>query len=393
MDEVPYHRTNRGLYITERRLRTEILRSETIVRRFPSGHSCRNCEEKVANLVRSQSHFPIYIGDVDNAIIAARHGCLLFEWLLDFWILSYASSLPWEQRKGERWLTELMSREGFYLERHTISEKICNFGSLSFLIGTTSYKWPCASFDVFAEQGEYPNIPRAAQSLTCTGDPADRHVLTETFQREVGSDESFRFVQNCLSTCCSTHPGCFGSKRDFLPSRLLELFVEEDTSLVRLVATQSISVLPTPSFATLSDVWGSNQNHKTTVSNLHAHETGMKMSDLGQTLQDAILVSRTLGIKFLWVDSLCIVQDSPIEMATEISRMMDYYENCFICIFAASAGSSEGFLKNRVNNTYKSGPFGLPISEPGRLTGSINLATYGGYQNSMDPADERTWIL
>jgi len=138
---------------------------------------------------------------------------------------------------------------------------------------------------------------------------------------------------------------------------------------------------------------GGSQAIKTTASTLHAHEAGILISSLGQTLQDAIGVSRTLRIKFLWIDSLCIIQDSPEDVTTEISKMIDYYENCFLCISAAPGSSSiEGFLKPRTISPYQCGPFELPYQRPDGRVGSVQLASYDEYHSSMDPANERGWI-
>ncbi len=120
------------------------------------------------------------------------------------------------------------------------------------------------------------------------------------------------------------------------------------------------------------------------------HEAGIKVSSLGQTIQDAIGVARTLGIAFLWVDSLYIIQDSPEDLATEISRMSDYFENGFVCISAAIAASSnEGFLKPRTGNLYNYGAFELPYRGPNNRLGSVKLVTYHDYQNGLDPANAR----
>jgi hypothetical protein len=74
--------------------------------------------------------------------------------------------------------------------------------------------------------------------------------------------------------------------------------------------------------------------------------------------------------------------------------MMDYYQNCFICISAASSSSSnEGFLKTCTVNLYEYGPFDLPYRGPDGSLGSVKLAKFQEYQRSLDPANERGWIL
>jgi hypothetical protein len=72
------------------------------------------------------------------------------------------------------------------------------------------------------------------------------------------------------------------------------------------------------------------------------------MSSLSKSFQDAIIVTRTLGLSHLWIDSLCIIQDSKDDWDTESSKTQQYYQGAFITISALSAaGSHEGFLKPR----------------------------------------------
>jgi Heterokaryon incompatibility protein (HET) len=70
--------------------------------------------------------------------------------------------------------------------------------------------------------------------------------------------------------------------------------------------------------------------------------------DLSQSIQDAISVTRQLGIPFLWVDSLCIIQDDPDDRAKEIAKMPQIYKKAYCTISTASAGAShQGFLQSR----------------------------------------------
>ena len=60
-------------------------------------------------------------------------------------------------------------------------------------------------------------------------------------------------------------------------------------------------------------------------------------SSLSMVFQDAVRVCRRLGIRYLWIDSLCIIQDSKDDWELESSKMCDYYENSYITISAASS--------------------------------------------------------
>jgi hypothetical protein len=69
---------------------------------------------------------------------------------------------------------------------------------------------------------------------------------------------------------------------------------------------------------------------------------------LPRTITDAVRCTQKLGLKYLWVDSLCIIQDSEEDQEKEIGRMSEIYKNSYVTISAAKAKSSvEGFLEPR----------------------------------------------
>lgn len=75
-------------------------------------------------------------------------------------------------------------------------------------------------------------------------------------------------------------------------------------------------------------------------------QCGIPLEDLPQNFQDAILTVRKLGLRFLWIDALCIIQDDPVDWAREAARMNDVYGSAYLTIVATSASSSaDGFLK------------------------------------------------
>ncbi|RYP84184.1 hypothetical protein DL770_005226 [Monosporascus sp. CRB-9-2] len=82
--------------------------------------------------------------------------------------------------------------------------------------------------------------------------------------------------------------------------------------------------------------------------NINDFMTGIPMQRLPQTIQDAIQVSHFLGLQFIWVDALCIIQDSPEDWKAEAMRMADVYENSLITIAASGASSChEGLFSAR----------------------------------------------
>ena len=101
-------------------------------------------------------------------------------------------------------------------------------------------------------------------------------------------------------------------------------------------------------YAALSYRWGTAPTLTTTSENLDAHVSGIKLEDFPRTLRDAIVVSRNLGFQYLWIDALCIIQDSPEDWAEQAGKMAGIYQYAHLTISANGAESSDsGFLADR----------------------------------------------
>lgn len=86
-----------------------------------------------------------------------------------------------------------------------------------------------------------------------------------------------------------------------------------------------------------------------TASTLETYVLGAPVTSHPQTVIDAKLVCRKLGFQYLWIDALCIIQDSQQDKAHEILRMGLIYSNAIITISTTSAiGVNDGFLTRRI---------------------------------------------
>jgi hypothetical protein len=175
---------------------------------------------------------------------------------------------------------------------------------------------------------------------------------------------------------------------------VIDLRGANHSGLVKIIDTRSDRSTERAVYAALSYCWGGDQAVKTTLATVNRHLAGIRIAQLGQTLQDAIKVARSLGICFLWVDSLCIVQDDLADVAAEISRMSTYFESCYVSISATVAASSnQGFLAPRNDPVFRHGPFELPYRGPDKRLGSIKLATYFKYSSDAEPVTSRAWVM
>ena len=98
-------------------------------------------------------------------------------------------------------------------------------------------------------------------------------------------------------------------------------------------------------YVTLSYVWGSTRNFVTKYSDLPALSEpgglGKIIEKIPKTIRDAIRLTKKLGLKYLWVDSLCIVQDDPIDKALFIPEMHQIYYRSFLTIIGAAGDNAD----------------------------------------------------
>jgi hypothetical protein len=98
-------------------------------------------------------------------------------------------------------------------------------------------------------------------------------------------------------------------------------------------------------YVALSYCWGGPQRYQTERDKIERYMHALPVEGLPKSLQDAILLTRALGIQYIWIDSLCIIQDCDEDKDREMARMANIYKNTVFTISAARAKScDEGFL-------------------------------------------------
>ena len=152
---------------------------------------------------------------------------------------------------------------------------------------------------------------------------------------------SFEFIKNCIDecSCARSHQNPTSEQ---LPTRLIDLQPEASSNGATIIPADRSH---TP-YVTLSYCWGMQQRSETTASNVVARMQGLDESKVPQTIRDAFVITRQLGYRYIWVDALCIVQNSPEDKLKELRRMTSIYEHAALTIFAASAHhADEGILR------------------------------------------------
>lgn len=101
-------------------------------------------------------------------------------------------------------------------------------------------------------------------------------------------------------------------------------------------------------YVALSHCWGTARFLSTTCATLKDRESGIDILDLPANFRDAVIAIRALELRYIWIDSLCIIQDDKDDWRKESQRMANVYSSAHITIVPVSAVSAhDGFLHQR----------------------------------------------
>lgn len=176
------------------------------------------------------------------------------------------------------------------------------------------------------------------------------------------SELSFYRARTWIQECLCKHEGCnlrVAEEETFVPKRVLSVKKAAHGPSVQLFSDPA-----TQQYATLSYCWGGDQPAKLVKDKVAAYSAGISFQSLPQAIQDAIQVTIGIGIPYLWVDALCIIQDDDDDKADQIIQMHKIYRCSHVTIAASvSRSSTEGFLYNRQQLQ--------PIKMSGRLDDNV----------------------
>lgn len=154
-------------------------------------------------------------------------------------------------------------------------------------------------------------------------------------------------------------------------------------------------------YIALSYIWGGPQPLTTTQNIATYVKYGLEIFNFPKTICEAILATNRLGIRFLWIDALCILQDSDEDKLMQIRMMAKIYRNSFLTLIAACGNNvNEGFL-------YKDRPQKIPDARipyrcPDGRIGSVWIAAVldarsedasRSYYDELEPVNHRGWCL
>ena len=178
-----------------------------------------------------------------------------------------------------------------------------------------------------------------------------------TIAMDSNSDECWSQITSWIEECGRDHFLC-GSQTGFmampitssqtLPRRVVDIGDEEDNSGIRLFESNFSTGL----YLALSHAWGNHLPIKTTMDTIKRWKKNIPWNDLSKTFQDAIHITGKLGVRYLWIDTLCIIQDDKRDWEIEAANMAKIYQDALIVISATlSTDGTGGCFSERQTST------------------------------------------
>ena len=194
-------------------------------------------------------------------------------------------------------------------------------------------------------------------------------------------------IDQLVNECANFHLECEAPQVVALPSRILDVQSSADANAIFPLVSGGRN----GKYAALSYCWGGQQDVVAKEDTWEELMKGIPLSVLPKTIQDAVVVTRRLGLQYLWVDALCIKQDSKEDWGLESSKMADIYGNAAVTIAAAggsdcNTGCFLRHLDNRKPDTFL-------IDLPNGEEGCISIRVQNDYTSSEDPLHTRAWGL
>ncbi|KAK1062703.1 hypothetical protein LTR74_010018 [Friedmanniomyces endolithicus] len=177
-----------------------------------------------------------------------------------------------------------------------------------------------------------------------------------------------------------------------LPLRLLDVGQRSGRTDFRLVYGEMLA--PQESrYMTLSHCWGVEPILKLTSANLDAFCNGMSETQLPKSFQDAISIARYLDIRYLWIDALCILQDSSLDWKIQAQTMAQVYSGSYLNIAASDSSNSSGGIFSERDKTLPV-RFTVPLKYTPRAD-NILLCHFDAFEIDMmrSPLNRRSWVM
>ncbi|KAI1760924.1 heterokaryon incompatibility protein-domain-containing protein [Hypoxylon sp. FL1150] len=224
-------------------------------------------------------------------------------------------------------------------------------------------------------------------------------VTRRRVARNSKDSSCIQFVRDNIHNCCSSHGiTCSPSGPTAPPRRLVDIgshhslvYLKEDLDELYCDSEDGVS------YSALSYCWGDPAELVLTkTANIEQHKRGIPREQLPQTIQDAMDISLRVGLRYLWIDCLCIIQDDAADWEAEASKMGTYYGQARLTIAASfSKDACSGIFAQR--SEYLD-IHTLTIEDDEGIARELDAQRVSGFNPEYDtgnigPLGERAWTF
>ncbi|KAI0860601.1 heterokaryon incompatibility protein-domain-containing protein [Xylaria cubensis] len=232
---------------------------------------------------------------------------------------------------------------------------------------------------------EFDDDPYGTLSIIEEIDEEELGVLkfvSEDYSTEHSPEQGDRMginhhIQSCLEACLLNHQNCReDTEPGWLPTRLV------DINQMALKRSVDIPLQEDRRYIALSHHWGTEPFLRLTRQNLTRLQEKVHYKNLRRSFRHAVDAANDLGVRYLWIDSLCIIQGSNNESEShrEAGSMASVYRNALLTFAACNAVDiHSGFFENLSNKAQS-------------ILNDTNNAVIVA-KNYASPLDCRGWVL
>ncbi|KFY68745.1 hypothetical protein V496_00809 [Pseudogymnoascus sp. VKM F-4515 (FW-2607)] len=221
----------------------------------------------------------------------------------------------------------------------------------------------------------YPPVERPVELFSIEGSrsPWPKIRTARTTAAAADSGECLQLVKSWMRHCETQHPSCHDHRPRILPDRVLFVGKGTDPYLVEPKGARA-------DYVALSHRWGGRVSLRLKTATLDSFKRSIDFQSFPKTFQDAITVCRSLSIDYIWIDSICIIQDSTDDWDVQGSKMDQVYSNCVLTIAADAAENGDsGFLQTAERRELQKATRKIDCVGPGGEKGEIFVRPWREY--------------
>ncbi|KAK2756049.1 heterokaryon incompatibility protein [Colletotrichum kahawae] len=214
-------------------------------------------------------------------------------------------------------------------------------------------------------------------------------------ERSTASESTLSLAKSWYLHCSEGHRECASTQDRWLPTRLLDVGEHGNHEWKLIIPAEDMPqhVEYSP-YMTLSYRWGPNHDFLLLSETVLGFRSGQAIREMPQTFQDLITVAHYFGIRYVWIDCLCIMQDSAEDWESEAALMAEVYSHS-ACNIAAVDGKSprDGLFRDRDPDQLRHRTMPSSICSAEVTDYYVTRMEY--FQRQLDPGTlmERGWVL